>query len=183
MFYTYNSLSRTAVPGHPQPPWWRRAASTNQVTLKSYLNMKTASIAHFNFRAKWHQQDHCGEVSVKPKSWVPHRFPTIHRCSGHNQVTIQGVNMLWIWSFKKVTKNNILYMHYHPTETLLYNIQYLHELMTAIKHLKDLMQEAPYNPLILVKEHRNSYYVSIESMCGAIWLVTGPLHYGGPEEI
>ena len=55
--------------------------------------------------------------------------------------------------------------------------------MTAIKHLKDLMQEASYNLLILVKEHRNSYHVSIESMCGAIWLVTGPLHYGGPEEI
>ena len=55
--------------------------------------------------------------------------------------------------------------------------------MTAIKHLKDLMQEAPYNLLILVKEHRNSYHVSIETMCGAIWLVTGPLHYGGPEEI
>ena len=80
------------------------ALITNQVTLKSYLNMKTASIAHFNFRAKWHQHDHCGEVSVKPKSWVPHRFPTIHTCSGNNQVTIQGVNMLWIWSFKKVTQ-------------------------------------------------------------------------------
>ena len=74
-------------------------------------------------------------------------------------------------------------MHYHPTETLLYNIKYLHELVTAIKHLRGLMQEAPYNSLILVKEHRNNYHVSIESMCGAIWLVTGPLHYGGPDEI
>ena len=73
------------VPGHPLPPWWRRAASTNQGTLKSCLNMKTASIAHFNVRAKWHQQDHSGEASVKTKSWVLHRFPAIHSCPGHNQ--------------------------------------------------------------------------------------------------
>ena len=73
------------VPGHPQPQWWRRAASTNQRTLKSCLNMKTASIAHFNVRAKWHQQDHSGEASVKTKSWVLHRFPAIHSCPGHNQ--------------------------------------------------------------------------------------------------
>ena len=52
---------------------------------KSCLNLKTASIAHFNFRAKWHQQNHCGEASVKPKSWVPHRFPTVHTYPGHKQ--------------------------------------------------------------------------------------------------
>ena len=73
------------VPGHPQPPWWRRAASTNQGTLKSCLNMKTVRIAHFNVRAKWHQQDHSGEASVKTKPWVLHRFPAIYTCPGHNQ--------------------------------------------------------------------------------------------------
>ena len=37
-------------------------------------------------------------------------------------------------------------MHYHPIETL-YNLWYLHELVTAIKHLEGLMQEVPYNSL------------------------------------
>ena len=123
MFYTYNSLSRTAVPGQPQPPWWRRAASTNQVTLKSlYLNMKTASIAHFNFRAKWHQQDHCVKCQWSPNP----ESPTGSQLYTHAQDTIRWPFKVWIcYGFgvsKKSHKNNILYMHYHPTETLLYNI-------------------------------------------------------------
>ena len=51
------------------------------------------------------------------------------------------------------------------------------------KHLKGLMLEAPYDLLILVKKYRNSEQVSVEPMCGATWLVTGPLHHGGPKEI
>ena len=89
---------------------------------KSCLNLKTASIAHFNFRAKWHQQNHCGEASVKPKSWVPHRFPTIHTCPGHKQGIIQGVTMLWIWRFKK-SHTKIIFPCF----------------LCAIKHLKGLM--------------------------------------------
>ena len=84
------------------------AASTNLGTLKSWLNMKTASIVHFNFRAKWHQQNLCGEASVKPKSWVPHRFPTINTCPGHNQGDHSRGDYVMDLEFQKSqNKNNI----------------------------------------------------------------------------
>ena len=83
------------VPGHLQPPWRRSQHKSRNP--KSCLNMKTASIAHFNFRAKWHQQDNSGEASVNPidSQLYTHTQDT-------TRVIIQGVNMLWIWNFKKV---------------------------------------------------------------------------------
>ena len=132
------------VPGHPQPPWWRRAASTNQGTMKSCLNMKTASIAHFNFRAEWHQQDHSGEASVKTKSWVLHRFPAIHTCPGHNQGDQSRCDYVMDLEFQKSDKKNkifpyFLYMHSNPIKTcyIIFNIYTSWWLYS--KHLKGLM--------------------------------------------
>ena len=142
------------------------AASTNLGTLKSCLNMKTASIEHFNFRAKWHQQNLCGEASVKPKSWVPHRFPTINTCPGHNQGDHSRGDYVVDLEFQK-SHTKIIFPCF----------------LCAIKHLKGLMLEAFYNLLDITQKAWNSEHVFVEPMWGAIWLVTGPLHYGRPKEI
>ena len=106
--------------------------------------MKIASIAHFNFRAEWHLFNRTIVRSVSESQILSSQLYT--HAQDTIRVTIQGMNMLWIWSKKKAHKNNILYVHYHPIENL-YNLWYLHELVTAIKHFEGLMQEVPYNLL------------------------------------
>ena len=90
------------VPGHRQPPWWHRAAGTNQWTL-SHVWIWRQSVLHISISGP----NGTKRIIVVRRQWSPNpESPIGSQLYTHAQDTsraiIQGVTMLWIWRLKKV---------------------------------------------------------------------------------